>query len=59
MPDEKANARNRRKRERDRAAGLVRFEDLIQADRVGEAKRRIADLRNEPDKTVGGEGDAI
>lgn len=55
MPDEKANARNHRKRERDRAAGFVRFEDRIQADRVEEAHRLIAELRGKIDNQNEGE----
>ncbi len=49
MPDEKANARNRRKRERDRAAGLVRFEDLLpdHPDVIADMRERAAMHRDE------------
>ena len=47
MPDEKSNARNRRKRERDRAAGLVRFEDLLpdHPDVIADMRERAAKHR--------------
>ena len=45
MPATPPAERLRRKRERDRAAGLVRFEDLLPADDVNEVKRLCADMR--------------
>ena len=46
MPNEKANARNRRKRERDRAAGLVRVDERVPSECVDEFKSIAADMRN-------------
>ena len=55
MPDEKANARNRRKRERDRAADIVRIEERLPRSMVEQLKEFAANLRKKAEQQNEGE----